>query len=87
MFKAAQGSITDILEIIYFVKVFIDQIPQPVKNCLSGNKEAEAFALKYGIDGNTEATVVEKKVASYITLHYLEVHKFLGEWNALWVSA
>jgi hypothetical protein len=38
---------------------------------LGGNKEAEAFALKYGIDGSTDAATVEKKVVSYVTLHYL----------------
>lgn len=82
--KAAAGSPTDIINAIQMTKDFIDTIPQPVKDCLDGNQEALALAAKYGIDDKTNFTELEKKVATYVTLHYLTVHKWLGDLNDEW---
>ena len=69
---------------ISLIKGFGDQIPQSVKDCLDGNAEFEALGNKYGIDNNTDSSVIEKKVIAYVTLHYLEVHKWLGDLNNAW---
>lgn len=45
------------------MKAFGDEIPQPVKDCLDGNKEFEVLGLKYGIDNNTDSSAIEKKIA------------------------
>ena len=82
--KAAKGSPSDIIQIINLIKGFGDQIPQSVKDCLDGNKEFETLGLKYGITNDTDSSVIEKKVIAYVTLHYLEVHKWLGDLNSLW---
>ena len=42
------------------------------------------MGLKYGIDNNTDTAALEKKIIAYTTLHYLEVHKWLGDLNTLW---
>jgi hypothetical protein len=73
--KAAKGSVSDIISLINDVKKFGDQIPDPVKKCLDGNKEFEALGLKYGIDNKTDPAQIEKKVITYITLHYPYTHK------------
>jgi len=39
---------------------------------------------KYGIDDKTDTSALEKKVIAYVTLHYLTVHKWLGNLNDLW---
>ncbi len=44
----------------------------------------KALGLKYGIDETTDSSVIEKKVVAYLTLHYLEVHKWFGDLNDLW---
>ena len=85
--KAAKGSVSDIASIINMVKAFGDQIPQSVKDCLDGNKELEALGLKYGITPTTDTSVIEKKVITYVTLHYLECHKFVGDLNSDWKAA
>ena len=85
--KAAKGSITDLVQLISLIKGFGDQIPQSVKDCLDGNAELKALGLKYGIDDKTDTSVIEKKVITYVTLHYLEVHKWFGDLNTLWKAA
>jgi len=55
-----------------------------VKDCLDGNKEFENLGLKYGITPTTDSSVIEKKVIAYVTLHYLEVHKWFGDLNNQW---
>ena len=85
--KAAKGSISDIINIIQLVKNFGDQIPQSVKDCLDGNAEFKALGLKYGIDDTTDASEIEKKIATYVGLHYLSVHKWLGSLDDEWKSA
>jgi hypothetical protein len=84
--KAAKGGISDLLSLIPLIKGFGDQIPQSVKDCLDGNAEGKAIGLKYGIDDTTDSSVIEKKIVAYVTLHYIEVHKFLGDLNGLWTS-
>ena len=85
--KAAKGSVSDLIALKKLIEDFGHQIPQSVKDCLDGNKELEALGLKYGIDNNTNSSAIEKKVISYVTLHYLEVHKSLGEINSDWKGA
>jgi hypothetical protein len=82
--KAAKGSITDLVQLVSLIKGFGDQIPQSVKDCLDGNAEFKALGVKYGIDDTTDPSVIEKKVITYVTLHYLEVHKWLGDLNTAW---
>ena len=82
--KAARGSATDLISLIQDIKNFGDQIPQSVKDCLDGNEEFKALGLKYGIDDTSDPSVIEKKVITYVTLHYLTVHKWLGDLNNDW---
>lgn len=84
--KAAKGSVQDIIAIKNLVEDFGKQIPQPVKDCMDGNKELENLGLKYGIKNDTNSSAIEKKVIAYVTLHYLEVHKTLGDANNQWKS-
>lgn len=82
--KAAKGSPADLISLINLIKGFGDQIPQSVKDCLDGNKEFESLGLKYGIDNNTDTAALEKKVITYVTLHYIEVHGWFGSLNNNW---
>ena len=82
--KAAKGGISDLLALKALIQKFGDQIPQSVKDCLDGNAEFEALGKKYGIDNNTDSSALEKKIIAYVTLHYLEVHKWLGDLNNDW---
>ena len=79
--KTARGSVTDIPAVIQLIKDFGNQIPQSVKDCLDGNKEFEALGLKYGITPDTDSSVIEKKIIAYVTLHFLDAHKFAGDLN------
>ena len=82
--KAAKGSISDLLALKYLAKQFGDSIPQAVKDCLDGNAEFTALGVKYGITPDTDTSALEKKVIAYVTLHYLTVHKWLGDLNTEW---
>lgn len=82
--KAAKGSIGDLISLVDLIKNFGNQIPQSVKDCLNGNAEFTALGLKYGIDNTTDSSVIEKKVITYVTLHYLDVHRTLGSLNSDW---
>ena len=82
--KAAKGSPADLIQLVNLIKDFGNQIPQSVKDCLNGNKEFENLGLKYGIKPGDDASVIEKKVLAYVSLHYLTVHKWLGDLNNNW---
>jgi hypothetical protein len=82
--KAAKGSVSDLIGLVNLIKGFGDQIPQTVKDCLAGNQELETLGYKYGVTPTTDSSVIEKKVIAYVTLHYLEVHKWLGDLNSNW---
>ena len=82
--KAAKGSISDLLALKDLIEKFGDSIPQAVKDCLNGNAEFTALGLKYGISPDTDSSVIEKKLIEYVTLHYLTVHKWLGDLNDQW---
>lgn len=69
--KAAKGSVADLISLIGDLKKLINDIPQPVTDCLSNNSDLKALGLKYGIDDATDSSVIEKKVIAYLTLHYL----------------
>jgi len=45
------------------------------------------LGLKYGISNTTDPSDIEKKVITYVTLHYLTVHKWLGSLNDNWKAA
>ncbi len=82
--KASKMSPSSINSLIDEIKKFGDQIPQQVKDCLNGNKEFEALGIKYGITPGSDPSVIEKKVIAYVTLHFLEVHGWLGGLNSNW---
>lgn len=82
--KACSASIADFATIVKMVQDFGDSIPQAVKDCLDGNKELAALGAKYGITPDTDPSVIEKKVLTYVTLHFLDVHKNVCDWSDLW---
>lgn len=84
--KAAKGSISDLLSLKDLIEAFGKTIPDSVKTCLNGNAEFTALGLKYGITNTTDPSTIEKKIISYVTLHYLTVHKWLGGLNDNWVA-
>jgi hypothetical protein len=69
--KAAAGSPADLISCITLLKNFLNDLPQPVKDCLGANPDLKALGLKYGIDDTTDPATIEKKVAAYTALHYL----------------
>jgi hypothetical protein len=85
--KAAAGSISDLLALKTLIEQFGDSIPQAVKTCLNGNAEFTALGVKYGVTNTTDPSTIEKKIISYVTLHYLTVHKWLGGLNDNWKAA
>lgn len=66
------------------IEKFGDSIPQKVKDCLNGNAEFTALGAKYGITPDTDMDKLQKKVIAYVTLHYLQVHGWLGKLNDNW---
>jgi hypothetical protein len=54
---------------------------------LNGNAEFETLGKKYGVDNTTDTSALEKKIITYVTLHYLTVHKWLGSLNDNWKAA
>ena len=43
--------------------------------------------MKYGIDDKTDPSAIEKKIITYVTLHYFTVHKWLQSLNTNWKAA
>jgi len=85
--KAARGSISDLLSLKDLIEQFGNQIPDSVKTCLNGNAEFTTLGVKYGVTNTTDPSTIEKKVIAYVTLHYLTVHKWLGDLNTEWKAA
>lgn len=82
--KGAKGSVGDLLSLIKLVENFGNNIDPKVKACLDGNVEFKNLGLKYGITDETTTEQIEKKIITYITLHYSEVHKEIGTVNDMW---
>lgn len=77
--KAAKGSIGDLIGLKDLVQKFGDSLPQAVKDCLGSNAELDTLGKKYG-----DPSTMEKKIIAYLTLHYLTVHKWIGDLNNNW---
>lgn len=84
--KAARGSATDLVTLIYDIDVFIESLPADEVSCVRTNPEGVALQPLYNIDPNDFAAT-EKKLAIYVTLHYFQVHKWLVECDDLWNAA
>ena len=82
--KTAKGSTSDLLNTIQFIKDFIASIPQPIKDCVNGNTEVKTLVFRYGIDENTDMSLVEKKILLFLSLHFLTFHKWAGQLNIEW---
>ena len=84
--KAAKSSISDLISLLSDLNKFINNLDPKVQACLINNKQLLAFELKYGITPDTDPATIEKKLATYATLHYFTVHKWLVSLNDLWVG-
>lgn len=84
--KASRGSLNDLLALPDLIKKFGEDLDPNVKKCLEGNQELEALGPKYN-PKNLSDDEIKKKVITYVTLHYLTVHKWLGELDDLWHHA
>lgn len=81
--KAAKGSISDLIALPKLIKDFGENLDPKVGECLDGNAEFEALGVKYN-PKNESSDAIEKKVITYVTLHYLTVHKWLGDLDDTW---
>lgn len=81
--KAARGSLNDLLSLPDLIKKFGEELDPHVKECLDGNLELETLGHKYN-PKNLSEDEIKKKVITYVTLHYLSVHKWLGDLDDLW---
>lgn len=84
--KAARGSISDLLSLKQLIEDFGNSLNPDVGTCLDGNAELAALGVKYN-PKNESSDAIEKKVITYVTLHYITVHKWLGELDDLWNAA
>lgn len=84
MDKLAKASVSDVDAIKKLVDDYQNNLPQSVKDCLGNNTELIQLGIKYNITDQTDPSVIEKKVIAYVTLHYLTVHKWLGDLNNQW---
>lgn len=84
--KAAKGSLTDLINLVPEIEKFVKSLPDPVTQCLAQDKDLAAFGLKYGITDKTDPNDIIKKVITYGTLHFLQVHKWCVSSNDLWKS-
>ena len=81
--KAAKGSLSDLLSLPKLIKDFGNSLNPAVGECLDGNAELDAIGLKYN-PNNASSDEIEKKIITYVTLHYLTVHKWLGDVDDTW---
>jgi len=84
--KAAKGSLSDLLSLPQLIKDFGNSLNPAVGQCLDGNAELTSLTDKYNLTG-ADSSVIEKKVITYVTLHYLAVHKWLGDVDSDWHAA
>lgn len=81
--KAAKGSLSDLLALPQLIKDFGNSLDPAVGQCLDGNAELNSLSDAYNLTG-ADSSVIEKKVITYVTLHYLAVHKWLGDVDNDW---
>jgi len=81
--KAAKGSLSDLISLIPLVNDFWGSLDPAISDCLDGDAELISLTDAYGVT-NVDASIVQLKVITYATLHYLAVHKWLGEVDNDW---
>jgi len=81
--KAAKGSLSDLLSLPQLIKDFGNSLNPAVGQCLDGNAELDSLSAAYNLTG-ADSSVIEKKIITYVTLHYLAVHKWLGDVDSDW---
>lgn len=81
--KGAKGSVTDIIQLITMVKEFVASLPPATIDCVANNPETQQLIHAYHLEGMDQAAV-EKKIAAYVTLHYLTVHKWVVDCDYAW---
>jgi hypothetical protein len=81
--KAARGSLSDLVSLPQMIKDFGNSLPPEIGQCLDGNAELDALGTKYNPKNKT-SDQIEKEVIEYVTLHYLTVHKWMGDLDSLW---
>jgi len=64
----ASAKISDIDALVADIKAFVDNVPQPVKDCIDSNKEIQTLLEAYGLDLLDTDTMVSK-LKSYVLLH------------------
>lgn len=84
--KAAKGSLSDLLSLPKLIKDFGDTLNPAVGECLDGNAELDKLSAIYN-PKNESSDAIEKKIITYVTLHYLTVHKWLGDLDDTWHAA
>ena len=82
--KAAKGSLSDLIALKNLIEDFGNKLPKSVTDCLDGNAEGIALLAKYGITPSTNSSEIEKKIITYVTLHYPTVHGWFGQMNNDW---
>lgn len=68
------------------IKKFGNDLDPAVGKCLDGNAELTSLSDAYNLT-DADSSAVEKRVIAYVTLHYLTVHKWLGDMDSNWHAA
>lgn len=81
--KASKASVSDLLTLIQDVLKFLGELPPDEVQCTQQDPEFLSILPLYNIDLNNFAAT-ERKLAIYVTLHFLAVHKWLVDCDDTW---
>ena len=73
--KSAKGTLTDVLNVTNQTFLYYGNLPQDAQDCLAGNEEIPLFLQKYNINDPTDLDALYKTYITFLTLHYLNLHK------------
>jgi len=78
--------LSDLLSLPQIIKDFGNSLNPAVGQCLDGNAEFASLSDKYNLTG-ADSSAIEKKIITYVSLHYLTVHRWLGDVDGDWHAA
>ena len=81
--KAAKGSLSDIIALNQTIRDFISNFDPTVQACLTGNPEIAAIKDVYHVTG-VDQSVIDKKIWTYLTLHFLSFHRWAIDVDSDW---
>ena len=81
MYKGARANPSGLIEIMYDIFVFNQDLPFKTKECLAKSAEVRSFEYKYNIDYTIDYSALSQYMQTFVNENFLMVHQWTVDWH------